>query len=381
MVNLDTDTTSEKLSLRILLPALLPVLLCWAFLCIYLIAKSPDEYSESERRKLAAFPELTYASFQTGNYAGLLEGYLKDQFPLRDDFRSLAGFCTHNLYRRDENNGYLLRDDHIVLLNYPLNESSLEHAADHFTGIYDTYLANTDCNVFFCIIPEKNQYLLQQEAEPVISYETTTEYFTDALPFATFIGIDDILSADNYYATDTHWRQETLLPVAQRILSVLSENASFTYSPNYTPAVALTDFRGVLSSGGGYFNMSESLSYFDSPNFSAVTVTHAEPDKTTAIYDEDELFGPDPYSYFLSGPSALITIENPNAASDKELILFRDSFGSAIAPLFLEEYARITLVDTRYIRSAFLGEYITFDNQDILFLYSTMLLNESATLK
>ena len=89
----------------------------------------------------------------------------------------------------------------------------------------------------------------------------------------------------------------------------------------------------------------------------------------------------DPYSYFLSGPSALITIETPNAASDKELILFRDSFGSAIAPLFLEEYARITLVDTRYIRSAFLGEYITFDNQDILFLYSTMLLNESATLK
>ena len=84
---------------------------------------------------------------------------------------------------------------------------------------------------------------------------------------------------------------------------------------------------------------------------------------------------------FLSGSKSLLTIENPNASTDKELIVFRDSFGSSIAPLFAEGYAKITLVDIRYISPNMLGRFIEFTNQDVLFLYSTSVLNNSITIK
>ena len=59
-----------------------------------------------------------------------------------------------------------------------------------------------------------------------------------------------------------------------------------------------------------------------------------------------------------------------------------DSFGSAISPLFLEGYSKITLIDLRYVASQLLPEFVTFhENQDVLFLYSTSLLNSGMLLK
>jgi hypothetical protein len=89
----------------------------------------------------------------------------------------------------------------------------------------------------------------------------------------------------------------------------------------------------------------------------------------------------DAYDVFLSGATALTTIENPHNVTGKELIIFRDSFGGSIAPLLLEEYSKITLVDTRYINSVLLPDYVDFHGQDVLFLYSTLVVNSSNILK
>ena len=99
------------------------------------------------------------------------------------------------------------------------------------------------------------------------------------------------------------------------------------------------------------------------------------------IYDMNKLNAYDKYDIFLSGAAALLKIENPNATTNKELIIFRDSFGSSIAPLFTQAYKKITLIDTRYISSDLISNYVSFSNQDVLFLYSTLIINESGTLK
>ena len=98
------------------------------------------------------------------------------------------------------------------------------------------------------------------------------------------------------------------------------------------------------------------------------------------MYDKDKLSSRDLYDVFLSGPVSVLTVENPAANTDKELIVFRDSFGSSIAPLLSEGYAKITLVDIRYLRADLLERFIEFKNQDVLFLYSTSVLNHSETL-
>ena len=59
------------------------------------------------------------------------------------------------------------------------------------------------------------------------------------------------------------------------------------------------------------------------------------------------------------------------------MILFRDSFGSSLVPLLLDNYRKITLVDIRYISSKILEQYIDFNGQDVLFLYSSLVLNQN----
>lgn len=73
----------------------------------------------------------------------------------------------------------------------------------------------------------------------------------------------------------------------------------------------------------------------------------------------------------------LIEIQNQNAETKKELLIFRDSFGSSLAPLLIENYKKITLIDLRYISSDILDNYIIFNDQDVLFIYSTLILNQN----
>ena len=108
---------------------------------------------------------------------------------------------------------------------------------------------------------------------------------------------------------------------------------------------------------------------------------NAETELYGPVYDLEKLDGRDPYDVYLSGAVPLLVIENPTAATDRELVIFRDSFASSLAPLLLEGYAKITLIDIRYINSSLIGNYISFSNQDVLFLYNTLILNSSEMLK
>ena len=110
-------------------------------------------------------------------------------------------------------------------------------------------------------------------------------------------------------------------------------------------------------------------------------VYNHETGKTAAVYDMEKLDSADLYDVYLSGSAALLTIENPAAVSDRELIIFRDSFGSSLAPLLVSDYRTVTLVDLRYISADLLGQFVDFHGQDVLFLYSTLVLNDSSTLK
>ena len=63
------------------------------------------------------------------------------------------------------------------------------------------------------------------------------------------------------------------------------------------------------------------------------------------------------------------------------MIVFRDSFASAMVPLLLQDYAKVTLIDIRYIQIDILERFVTFNGQDVLFLYSTLVLNNSGAIK
>ena len=81
---------------------------------------------------------------------------------------------------------------------------------------------------------------------------------------------------------------------------------------------------------------------------------------------------------FLGGTKALLRIDNPDAQTDLELIVFRDSFGSSMVPLLVQGYKSVYVVDIRYVSPDAVEYYIETEGKDTLFLYSALILNQKA---
>ena len=183
----------------------------------------------------------------------------------------------------------------------------------------------------------------------------------------------------DYYRTDTHWRQEKLTDTANALCTAM--NLPAIAETDFVPTLATQQFYGVYYGQAALPMQPDNLYIMESPMLQHCRVFNYETQSYQSIYDPGKLGSTDPYEVYLSGAQALLRIENPNAKTDRELIIFRDSFGSALAPLLVQNYRTVTLVDIRYISTSLLGHYLTFYGQDVLFAYSTLLLNQSESLK
>ena len=343
------------------------------------VVKEADQYSYSERRPLAQFPELTMQNLVGGGFPEEFEAYSQDQFPFREGFRKLLEGVNLKVLGRLDNQGLYVLDGQLGKLDYPLHPEQLEHALNRIGTIYESYLADKEMNIYLAVIPDKNYYLARQEGYPVLDYEALFSYVRESTPYAAFIDLREELTAQDYYRTDTHWRQERLLPTAEKLLTAMGGRLD----AEYIQKTASDDFLGVYAGQSALYQAPEEMFYLTNAVLEECVVTTyvGEEMRETEIYDEEALLGKDAYNFFLSGTQALLTIENPRADSKKELIVFRDSFASSLVPLLVENYRKITLVDIRYINSTVLGEYLVFSNQDVLFLYSSLLLNNSLAMK
>lgn len=355
-----------------------------AFLaCVFLPKKT---YSHSERRPLAAMPEFSVKTVANGHFMSGFERYSQDTFPLRDQFRTLKALTATDLFLKKDNNGIYEADGYAAAMEYPMDETSLEHAASRFRYVYDTCLDETN-RVFFSVIPDKNRYLAEESGHLSMDYALFEQKMAQLVDFAQYISISDLLEKEDYYKTDTHWRQEKITDVAQRLLDEMSPSHSpAAASGSHTdadcrPVTATENFSGVYAGQSALPLKPEPLIYLTNDMLEGCSVYDWQNSREIPVYDTDRANGKDPYELFLSGSLSLITIDNPNASSDRELVLFRDSFGSSIAPLLVKDYARITLADIRYIQPAYLTKLVDFEGCDVLFLYSTLVLNNSDTLK
>ncbi len=180
-------------------------------ICIWIWVKKPVDYSDSERRELAQLPELSWDTAISGELMGEFDSYSVDQFPMRDAFRSLKAFFVFDVLRQRDNNGIYLKDGYASKLEYPIQESSLDRAADRFSYLYDKYLAGTESRVYFSIIPDKNYFLAAESGYPALDYDLLMDRMKEKTEFMTYIDLTETLTLQNYYRTDTHWRQETLI--------------------------------------------------------------------------------------------------------------------------------------------------------------------------
>lgn len=351
----------------------------WACLTAGLWFGPQTDYSTSERRPLAKLPELKAEALFSGKYMTSFEDYTLDQFPLRDTFRAVKSvFHYYVLGQRDNNDLYMV-DGYVAKQEYPLNSQSVDYALGRFQHLYEKHLQSSGGRIYMAIVPDKGYYLAPEHGYLSMDYKAMFDQIAQGMPWAQQIDLTDCLNAESYYRTDTHWRQETLLPAAQRLCEALGVS---TFSQEESTLVELSrPFYGVYSGQAALPMEPDVIRMFTNPVIDDCTVFDYENGQTSQVYNLFIEGDNDLYDTFLSGSRSLLTIENPNAATDKELIVFRDSFGSAMVPLLVKDYAKVTLVDIRYIQIDVLDRFIEFNGQDVLLMYSTLVLNNSSTIK
>lgn len=328
----------------------------------------PDrEVSRSERRRLAQLPPLS------SGFSDKLEEYMLDQFPLREQLRTVNSLVRLYDLGQADIHGIYLQGGGAFRMDGPLQEKQVRHAAAVFSAVQETYFPSLPAH--YVIVPDKNAKA--ETGRPRLDTETMRGIVREALPGMTEIDIWDLLSADDYYKTDPHWRQERLLPVAAAICEALGADAPGTFTEK-----TLSPFYGAYYGQAALPMAPDTLTYLESADTKAAEVTGPELDGAQPVYRPELLDGTDGYDVFLSGAQAVLTVTSPNVHNGRHLVLFRDSFGSSLAPLLLGSFERITLVDLRYISAARLTDYADLsDATDVLYLCSTAVWNNGGTLR
>lgn len=334
------------------------------------------EHSESERRKLTAFPPLSASSVLSGQFMKNFENFATDTIAFRESMRKVKANSALSLFQRKDNHGIYLSDGYAAKAEYPLRPKAIQHVVSRLKYLREKYLKD-HTHIYLSVIPDKNAFLAKETGHLSIDYEKLEENLAKQLDFAQYIKISNLLEKEDFYKTDTHWRQEKILDVAEHLAK--SMNTSLEWE--WTEKTADENFLGVYAGQSGLPMPAESLKYLDCAELSECRVYDLQNNRPIPTYDLDLAKGRDGYEMFLSGALSLIKIENPKAYTTKKLILFRDSFGSSLAPLLFSAYQEITLVDIRYLHPNTLENYIDFRESDILFLYSGIVLNNGEIFK
>ncbi|MCL1828237.1 MAG: hypothetical protein FWG32_01945 [Oscillospiraceae bacterium] len=336
----------------------------------------PPAILTSERRAPAKLPVFSAKTVISGEFADKFESYAADNIPLRERLRTLRAAAVFGVFMQTDKDGLYFTPEGAGKFA-ALDSASVELAADKIKRVADGL---SDMNVYYSFIPDKSIYIKARrfpgfdpaEAERIMTSRLSSDEFT-------FIPLTNALGIGDYYKTDLHWDQTKISGVT----SALGAAMGVEVDMSGCTTLYAGEFFGVYAGQVALPTGSDSMYYISFPGLTAEYLN----EKTLAaesapVYDVEGFSGVDPYDIFLRGAQPLVVLENKNAATERELYLFRDSFSSSLAPLLASAYSKVVLIDLRYLDSRLLDQYIEFvPGSDVLFLFSSQILNNSSVLR
>jgi len=371
----------NKPTVREIIAASIFIVFIGVFFVLNIVVPAPTVL-KSERRLPARFPEVSINSVTTGAFMSGFENYVADRFVFRDTFRAIHAFQVFEVYRQTDKSG-LYRCPNVGVGEFRrTNPTAFRQSSERIKKAADS-LQGLDMNIYYSIVPDKSYFASRYMpgfdlglALPIL-FEVLHEYkYID-------VGImshPPILSGDSFYKTDLHWDQSKIEMTAF-ILSYHMGSFTGDFAVDYETETAGL-WSGVYAGQLALPVEPDTMSYVQFPD---LRVSYLN-DRTLGfdegpVYDLDRFSGVDPYDIFLRGPQPLVIIEN-DMAPERELYLFRDSFGSSLAPLLAQAYSKITVIDLRYINLAVIDMFIEYTpGSDVLFIFSSQIFNNPSIIQ
>lgn len=320
----------------------------------------PDRsFSSTENRNLAELPEFSWASLVDGSYTADLEEYLSDQFPMRDDWMGLKARYEYLLGKREFHNVFLAGD---TLISNITDTSR----AEQNLGYIEKLLQKTDKPVYLGLIPTaaeiwKDKLPYGAETFDQAAYlEKAKELGANWVDIygALFVHSDEPI----FYRTDHHW---TSLGAYYGYTAFLETAGIEVPGLGEGTTVSKSFFGTLYSSSGIHWLEPDTIEHYVSGE--GVTVENGQSGEIGGLYVAEKLEEKDKYSHFLGGNNPLYIVRNPNAATEKKLLVVRDSFSDSLAPFLSQTYGEIHLIDLRYYRTS-IAAYAEMMGMDEIFV-------------
>lgn len=337
---------------------------------IFFFAAPDKDFSEQENRYLAQFKAPTWETLKSGEFMEDFEDYVIDQFPLRDAWINLKARGEKLLGKQENNQVYFGTDDSTLFAHF--NKLSAEELEKR-VGYVNALAEKTDIPVYFSLIPDKSYVLsdlLPANAPNVDDGSTLTGAAGLVSEDVTFIDLTRFMAReDAFYRTDHHWTTMGAFYGYQGL--GMAMNGTFTV-PEGEPTQVSNSFYGTTySSAGANWIEPDEMHTWVSEDGSITVERYPEGSPVAGeLYDESFLEKKDKYSMFLGGNQPLCILRNENAATDKKLMVIRDSYCDSLAPYLAQDYAEVYLIDLRYFKMP-PAQYAAANGIDeILVLYS-----------
>lgn len=343
-----------------------------ALIGVLYIVMPEKEFSETEKRYLAAAPKLTLSSLKDGSFSRDFETFLADQTPMRTLFVSINAYFELLKGNNGSNGAYLGKDGYII--EKPFERDNMLHknlrSIAEFTESISqpVSLVAVPSKGFVCgdKLPKNAMKYLDGEYNKIIKESAGNIKTADIT--SEFMNSQDRDSF--YYKTDHHWTSAGAYAAYRAVCR------EYGLTPAEKSAFDIETHEGFY--GTSYAKACYTLTKPDSVELwinkktlgkAEVTITEGKKEtKADNMFFREHLKEGDKYLTFLDGNHSLVRIKTGNTGG--RLLMIKDSFAHCIAPFLAGNFEEIVMVDLRYYKDSLVSLIDSEGITDVMFLYS-----------
>lgn len=332
------------------------------------------EFSESENRVLASFPKLTLSSIADGSFMKSFETYMADQFIFRDSLISAKTYFDRLSGKKEENGVYIGKDGFLIEKQSPYNKKKVKALTKSINSFMKKY---PYANKMVAISPNASYVYsdkLPKNVEVSDQYNQLTKIMNSLEgKNYRFLNVSKaLLEAKKkhqvFYKTDHHWTTRGAAAVFKAIADKWGlDNGKVKYKF----LTVSGDFEGTLASKTGIHDVKDKVEICLPKNSkgSYVVAIESQEKKTATLFDSEKLKQKNKYEVFLGGNYDKVVIDTVSS-SKNTLLIIKDSYANCLIPMLTPYFARIVVVDPRYMTDSIHTVMDEYSFSHVLFLYN-----------
>ncbi len=327
------------------------------------------DFSENENRYLSTFPKLSLEDYMSGDFQEDIEAATADQFICRDFWTGMATNLRKAIGLRDSGDTYIGENGYYFAKT--LNSDIKTARYKRNIGFVSIFMQDA-VNSKFMLVPSPATVLHDELPDYAQIYDSDLMYMMAEISAGDGNFIDvrkDLQTAAKtgqvYFKTDHHW----------------------TLYGAYTGYENICKAYGLEIKDKSSFDVKKVSSDFYGTIYSKVLDDTAKPDNiyiaentgelsikcdgknVKSLYDMSKLDTKDKYAVYFGGNYGRTDIINKSAASEKKLLIIKDSYANSMVPFLTGDYSQITMIDLRYYNESIqtLIKDENYDNTLILY--------------